>query len=340
MKLFVYEHITSGALIDHAFPASLAKEGDDMLMAILQDCLAIETLELTILRDSRLSTMPEIDYDTLHCHHVSTSNQYIQLWQQCLINADAVFIIAPETGNVLYQLQQQAVKLNEQVLGCQPQAIKICSDKYHCDQHLKSKGHLTAHSCRASEWLSSSFDLLDGYIVKPIDGAGCIDTLYFERRIQLEQYLAQHDNVTLQSSMVQAYVKGETLSLSLLLDNDDALVLSINKQTINRTANTLSFTATTINDRASNHFSLAQAKNLARQLQHTISGLWGFVGVDFILSEEGPIIVDINPRLTTSYIGLKQSLGLNPFALLLNLSEQGIQGLSPILQRQHVEIKL
>ena len=340
MKLFVYEHITSGALIEQSMPDSLAQEGNDMLLAILQDCHAIDTLELTILRDSRLSTINILNDTRHHCHLISTSKDYTQFWQQCLIEADAVFIIAPETDGVLYQLQQQAFALNKNVLGCQSKAITLTSDKLRCDKQLKEHGIHTAESCLASQWHSSSFDSTDGYILKPIDGAGCIDTLFFENAAQLEQHLSHYDNGTLQYQMVQAYIKGDTLSLSLLLDNHDAIILSINKQTISRTGNTLSLTACTINDLTSHSVSLSHAKDLSRHIQQAISGLWGFVGVDFILSDKGMIIVDINPRLTTSYIGLKQSLALNPFTLLLTLSEQGIAALPPISQRQHIEIKL
>ena len=340
MKLFVYEHITSGALIDQSMPDSLAQEGNDMLLAILQDCHAIDTLDVTILRDSRLSIINILNDARHHCHFISTREEYTQLWQQCLIEADAVFIIAPETDGVLYQLQQQAFALNKDVLGCQPKAIALSSDKFRCDKQLKEHGIDTAESCLASQWHSSPFDSTDGYILKSIDGAGCINTLYFESATPLEHHLLRYDNDTLQSHMVQAYIKGDTLSLSLLMDNDDAVVLSINKQTISHMGNALSLTACTVNDLTSHAVSLSQAKDLVRHIQRTISGLWGFVGIDFILSDKGMVIIDINPRLTTSYIGLKQSLGLNPFALLLTLSEHGTAALPPISQRQRTEIKL
>ena len=45
-------------------------------------------------------------------------------------------------------------------------------------------------------------------------------------------------------------------------------------------------------------------------------GLDGFIGIDVILTEEGPVVVEINPRVTTAYAGLRQALGLNPATLL------------------------
>ncbi|NQY27401.1 MAG: ATP-grasp domain-containing protein [Piscirickettsiaceae bacterium] len=341
MKLFVYEHITSGALINQSMPNSLAQEGNDMLVAILQDCHAIETIELTILRDSRLSAIKILDQNARHhCHFITNTEEYALFWQQCLAEADAVFIIAPETEGVLYQLQQDAFALNKCVLGCQLNAIALTSNKIDCDKRLRENNINTAPSCLANQWHLKSFDCVDGYIIKPIDGAGCIDTFVFESRHQLEQHLSQADNDTLQAQLVQSYIKGTLLSLSLLIDERCVTVLSINRQMISQSGNALTFEACLINDLGSHSFSLSNAQQLAQEIHYAIPGLWGFVGVDLITNSEGTVVIDINPRLTTSYIGLSQSLALNPIELLLTMNEQGIEALPTIKQRQKVEVSL
>jgi hypothetical protein len=38
----------------------------------------------------------------------------------------------------------------------------------------------------------------------------------------------------------------------------------------------------------------------------------GYVGVDFVLTEKKPVLIELNPRLTTSYVGLRKVVGLNP----------------------------
>jgi predicted ATP-grasp superfamily ATP-dependent carboligase len=47
--------------------------------------------------------------------------------------------------------------------------------------------------------------------------------------------------------------------------------------------------------------------------------LWGYVGVDLVLTGDGPVVLEINPRLTTSYCALRPALGLNTAALVLDL---------------------
>ena len=57
-----------------------------------------------------------------------------------------------------------------------------------------------------------------------------------------------------------------------------------------------------------------------------IPGLWGYVGVDLIDTPAGPVVLEINPRLTTSYCGLGGVLGVNLAALVVGLlgSEPGL----------------
>jgi predicted ATP-grasp superfamily ATP-dependent carboligase len=51
--------------------------------------------------------------------------------------------------------------------------------------------------------------------------------------------------------------------------------------------------------------------------------LWGYAGIDLILTAGGPVILEINPRLTTSYVGLRQATGENPATLMLDLYRTG-----------------
>lgn len=339
MKLFIYEHITSGALVDQILPDSLAQEGGDMLAALLNDCHALIDLELTILRDARLAKIDLIENNARHhCHIVTTPTDFQYLWTQCLNDADAVFIIAPETDNILTELQQQVVDVGKTILGCQPAAIALTTNKLLCDQQLQQHTIPVPRSCLASAWQQQKFEHADGYIVKPIDGAGCIDTLVFDTIDKLEHYLNLQSAEQLQQRLIQSYHRGTPASLSLLMSTDHVLVLAKNLQKIACKHGSLIFNGCIVNGVDQKMFSLEQSTKLAQQIQHAIAGLWGFVGVDLILTKQEAIVVDINPRLTTSYIGLRQSLALNPMDLLFILKEHGIIALPAITQYQQVDV--
>jgi predicted ATP-grasp superfamily ATP-dependent carboligase len=49
-----------------------------------------------------------------------------------------------------------------------------------------------------------------------------------------------------------------------------------------------------------------------------IPGLRGFVGIDLVWHPRcGPVVIEVNPRVTCAYVGLSASLGRNLAAELL-----------------------
>ena len=66
MKLFIYEHITSGALSGNSLPVSLANEGHVMLMAVLHDCAYLNGMLINTMRDQRLKAIEFIDDHPQH----------------------------------------------------------------------------------------------------------------------------------------------------------------------------------------------------------------------------------------------------------------------------------
>ena len=53
-------------------------------------------------------------------------------------------------------------------------------------------------------------------------------------------------------------------------------------------------------------------RTLVQRMAKAMPGLWGYVGIDLIESaEQGPLVLEINPRLTTSYVGINRATGIN-----------------------------
>ncbi|MFW5427358.1 MAG: ATP-grasp domain-containing protein, partial [Methylophagaceae bacterium] len=222
MKLFVYEHITSGALIDEPLPASLAHEGNNMLVALINDLFQLPDLELIILRDDRLIPLPDvINYH--QCHTIHSTEDFQRYYALALNDADAVLPIAPETSNTLSKIQQSVLDNNKQLLASQPAVSELCSDKYRCYQHLSSHNVASPQTCLASDWSHNLMSSTTGYIVKPRDGAGCENTLYFSYASTLEMWLSEQSSA-LDCLIVQPYIEGHHLSLNLLCSDNDCMV--------------------------------------------------------------------------------------------------------------------
>ena len=64
----------------------------------------------------------------------------------------------------------------------------------------------------------------------------------------------------------------------------------------------------------------ARAERIATGVAKALPGLFGYAGIDVIVTEHGPVVLEVNPRLTTSYVGLGEALGCNVAALVLDLA--------------------
>ncbi len=64
----------------------------------------------------------------------------------------------------------------------------------------------------------------------------------------------------------------------------------------------------------------ARAETLGRSALAGLPGLLGYVGVDLILGEDEDFAIEINPRLTTSYVGVRALLDGNLAELILKIA--------------------
>ncbi len=338
MKLFVYEHITSGALISEPLPVSLSHEGNNMLVALINDLFQLPNIELIILRDARLIPLPDvINYH--QCHTIHSPEDFQRCYALALDDADAMLPIAPETDNTLSSIQQSVLDNNKQLLASRPATSELCSDKYRCYQHLSLHSLATPPTYLASEWSHNVLSSATGYIIKPRDGAGCVDTLYFPYASGLEVWLATQ-STALDTLIIQPYIEGHHISLNLLCSDDDCMVLAINEQHIKKKDDQLFFSGSTVNGAGENILTFPDASDIAKQVYQAVPGLWGFIGIDLIVTENAILIVDINPRLTSSYIGLANSLTHNPSELLFSMIEHNTLPLTIPLQHHSVGVRL
>lgn len=317
MNLVVYEHITSGALSDEQLTTSLAHEGEMMLAAIVQDLLQLGQIHITVLRDSRLNQPDWLkNASNITTKTCANRQQYEKHWNNCLKNNSYFLLIAPETDNILLCLQQQVIAANSIYLGCSIEATQLCSDKNQCCERLHQQHITTPVTFSADNALLDKCLLDQPYVIKPIDGAGCLNTLKFDSLEQTREYLLTLPPDARNGLVVQPYIDGPPLSISLYLDRHHIELLSINQQLIEQQAQQFVFHGCVVNTVTTSQFTEQQAMQLAIEVEQAIAGLSGYVGIDFILSKQGPVVLDINPRLTTAYVNLAANKKHNPALLL------------------------
>lgn len=318
-KLFVCEFITGGGLIGQALPDSLVKEGTLMRDSLLYDLSCLPYQVRTTL-DERLSN-PKHGGD---CIKVSAGDDVWQVWKEQIKQADAVWLIAPETDGMLHYLTQVATHTTlafltqncaipgmegALILGCGLESIEITSDKLATYLAFKQADILTLPTYTHENWTKGA----GSWLAKPNDGAGCEETVYFDNANSLMHWLIQ--NKKLETHVIQPFKTGVPASISCVMYRGQAQLLSCNRQLIEMNHHELNYRGSEINGMCQ-HWQAFE--RIANDIARAIPDLAGYVGIDVIVDEGEIFVLEINPRLTTSYAGLREAIGANPAELIIN----------------------
>ncbi|HAF01577.1 MAG TPA: hypothetical protein DCO68_11255 [Methylophilaceae bacterium] len=319
LKLLVCEFITGGGLMGEEIPTSLAKEGLLMRDALLGDLSTVSNLTLITTFDQRFSPFP---HHALQSIQIDEKTDVWLLWESLIDQVDAVWWVAPETNDILYRLTQLTVLKNKRVIGSGVDAIAITSKKDLTAHTLSESGIPSIPATRYQSWHDSQYCR---WLVKPNDGAGCEDTYLFELPEQVHQWFESNPEKQL-SYVIQPWIEGVAASMSVLAYENTVEVLSCNEQLIvfkaEGTKKKLSYAGSRVNHMVD--YSQAFI-DLARQIQQSIPDLQGYYGVDVVIHPENlqsMTVVEINPRLTTSYVRLKEAMNTNPAQLILDALTQ------------------
>src|SRR5713101_6490211 len=136
MRIFVYEHITGGGLLDQALPVALAQEGDVMLHALLRDLGDIPGVEVVAMRDPRL---PALDFP-ISVYTPRRAAETERVLERCMDIAEAVWPIAPESGGALERVHRGVLKRGRKLLGSHPDAVRLTASKRATSRHLAQAG--------------------------------------------------------------------------------------------------------------------------------------------------------------------------------------------------------
>ncbi len=275
-----------------------------MLRAVLADFAAWGRANITTSCDRRLGNM-SLAADSVIS--LSPSDYYSTLTDLAK-KSTAALIIAPETDGVLERLTSMIESCGIRVLGSSAGSVAIAADKWKCHQLLTEAGLPTPKTILASltEVVNSAETIGYPLVIKPVDGIGCEGVNFIKNSAALQRGLQSY-KYNKNKLLAQQYIEGQHLSVSLLVSRKNITFLSLNKQKIE--------VGIPFNYRGCEVPSLCEDQEravfLATQVVSLIPGLQGFVGVDMVLSENGLKVIEINPRVTTSYIGLRQVSTIN-----------------------------
>ena len=154
-------------------------------------------------------------------------------------------------------------------------------------------------------------------VAKIIDGLGA-DMLYiFKDRNDLEN----NKNFLTKKHIYQKFIKGQVVGVNIFSRDGIFEILSLNEQIYERKSANEIFLKEMRIGAFNDH--IIDFKHIVQDILKGFTGYDGFFGMDFIISENKEIFfLEINPRLTTSYTFLRESIGFNPAELYNNVSSK------------------
>lgn len=299
MQVFVFEYLSGGGLVDGDAAATevLMPQGQAMRDALVADLLASGDCDVTAATCGRAGPLPAGAAEATP-HDGETAPEFAA---RLAAGHDLAWIVAPETGGCLAEFERAIGA--PRWLGCDARSIAIASSKSATLRHLLAHGLPTpwTHAAGARRW-----------VVKPDDGAGSVATQVHANRLGAEADLAGR-HARGESACLEPWVDGEALSLSLLCELGRAELLSVNRQKIVTLPDgSLRYDGVEVDVLPQGSPRWRGFATLASRVAAALPGLRGFVGIDVVSSERhGPVLIEINPRLTCAYVGLSARLQRN-----------------------------
>ena len=290
--VFLHEFVTGGGLAGTPLPTKLTSEGGAMRRALAGDFAAVPGVRVLMTLDEQLPDEPG-PWETVR---VGPGGE-LATFGRLAAEADYTLLIAPETGNLLRDRARLIEKVGGRSLGATPEAIAWATDKARMGDDLIRWGIPTPPCRRVDRARGLPEDFPYPAVLKPNDGAGSVDTYYIGRA---GPFPAGAEAMI--DPILQPFVTGLPMSVSVLNEpNGTGRVLGVSRQRIAREGGAFTYRGGVFEGRSQD----GQDRTI-REITRRIPGLLGFFGVDYFWNpDSGEVVVlEVNPRPTTSYAGL------------------------------------
>ncbi len=283
MKVLIFEYITANGEASE----SLAREGQMMVEALLSNFAKLPDIE-TVLFPAAKNVEIEFQKDIKH--------------------VDAVWVIAPEFDGVLERFCRYVENAGKRLLTSPANAVALAANKLTTFQLLHTAKIQTVPTEMFNP--AARYDVIKEWIIKPLDGVGAENTYLLTSE---KDWLAlpAFEN----PCIIQPHLHGDKTSLSCVFKNGQAQLLCVNLQIFEIENQRYALQTIQVNYKSDD----GRYQKLASQIAQTFPDLFGYVGIDLIETQDACFVLEINPRLTTSFVGIEKALGINVAELVLAL---------------------
>lgn len=335
-KVAVLEYLCGGGLSNSEAPVatlrSLFTEGLGMLVAIASD-LAECHIEVTTVLDPSLFDQQEVAtsnasvFQRLERVNIVSlkTKDWLSEWRSVASGVDVTLVIAPEIDDELLRIVEHLRSAG-------------------CDVHISSSSFITTTSDKSAfslslpitvshpeTWLVSDFaehsnyvtkiedvpsNASLGWVLKSRDGAGCYGMSWYATVAELRNAIGMRADVrnSPERWIIQPWHAGEHASMAVLCESSTSFsFLGACSQYIHKGDH-----VTYLGGKGPIlHEEYDRLKLFVERLLTGIPGAKGWIGIDFLYPShptrsckiEDFVAVEINPRLTTSYLAYRQWYG-------------------------------
>lgn len=294
-KVLVHEWVTGGGLAGRELPESWAVEGRAMRQAVAADFQCVPGVDVVVTTEARF---PQVDPPWRSAPVAAGREESVlsRLSRSC----DYTVLIAPETGGVLESRAALIERSGGKSLGSTPEAIALAADKWRLAEHFARHGVASPRTEQVGDATNFPPDLPYPIVVKPNDGAGALHTYYLDGPGD-----DPFDRPLPGGMIAQPYCPGEPLSATFLVGPSGSIrLVGVGWQRLDVRSGAVHYRG----GRLPAPPDFARGAPLAAV--RAIPGLRGVVGVDFVrdVSTGTTTVIEVNPRPTTSYVGLTRGL--------------------------------
>ena len=304
MQIFIFEWVVGGGFLDqpNPAPASLLSEGAVMLEAVAKDFSSLSGTHVRTILADKIGPLPFVTglppFDT-----VDTAEARERQFDKRVAEADATILIAPEFDGILLRLSQRVVDLGGHLLSPGPEFIEATSDKHSTATRLHAAGIRVPEGIVLMPGESTPASFSYPAVLKPIDGAGSLSTLTLQEPYRIPDGPG--------AFRLECFIPGTPASVALICGPEGALALEPCLQQLS-TDGKLAYQGGELPLPESLR---SRAQDLALRALQALPPAIGYIGMDMVLGEaeegSGDTLLEVNPRYSTSYIGLRAATTRN-----------------------------
>lgn len=311
MKIFIYEFISGGGLWTQPLgrnTTSLLSEGQAMAAAVTADFA--ELADVCTTRDSRLQPFHD---SRCRVAVIDEGSDELKVIRQLAAASDLTLLIAPETDGVLLE-RCLLVEAAGRLLSPGSNLVRLASDKHATAEHLTKFGVPVPQGIELLPGQLPPTNLFPA-VLKPLDGCGSAGIRRLDAPNDLQIVRRK------KPMRLERYIQGTPASVAVLSGPGGNFALPPCTQHLSDDG---SFTylggVTPLLPELSQ-----RAMTLALKAASALPKSRGYIGFDLVLGDDplgrDDTVIEINPRLTTSYIGLRAHLRGNLAGAMLAVVE-------------------